>query len=84
MLWKKTAESETPADAEAQAPAETTESEEVRERIIAEYLASVKENRPKAKIVEGGAAPAAPVRSPKTLGEAAAYVREMMNKQKGE
>ena len=66
-------------------PAETANvDEETREKIIAEYLATVNESRPKAVIVEGGGIPVVPVKRPRTLREAAAYAREIIEKQKGE
>ena len=53
-------------------------------RIIAEYLASVRDTRPKEIMPEGGEMPAAPLKKPKTLGEAAVSAREIFNRKKGE
>lgn len=85
MFFKKTEEQETPA-AEETAPAGETQQidGETRKRIIAEYLASVRDTRPKEIMPEGGEMPAAPLKKPKTLGEAAVCAREIFNRKKGE
>ncbi len=85
MFFKKTEESDAEETNVSEMPAETANvDEETREKIIAEYLATVNESRPKAVIVEGGGIPVVPVKRPRTLREAAAYAREIIEKQKGE
>ena len=83
MFFKKTEEEKSEGTVVPET-AEETVSAETREKIIGEYLASVEESRPKAVIVEGGGMPAVPVKKPTTLREAAACVREILEKQKGE